>query len=311
MMRRLILSALFALPAVSAHAQHSWGAEAQRAYQAAVDASESHRKNDTVELLQGLIGEAEWGSEASRSLISRLAALYYRQLKHAEAEALIAPFDALRRGEPFPVSIPGIVTVREGMSARVRKKDLAGALTFGEAAVSRYVEEHRTAMLADEVIESAFTGTEPGSAAWESIRARRVAVNARAVRASVELARLYSALAEVNHAMKQFPQAEQEYRLALALLDKNKASDPVTMMHTRTGLAILLRTRGDAAAALPLQQAALAEMKKTYSRNDPDRLESERELGQIQQVLRTNAGHPGPNSAPKRVKPGRRADMAN
>jgi tetratricopeptide (TPR) repeat protein len=291
MIARLILVVALALPPMCALAQPTWMLTEMRAYQAVVDPNAMHRQSDTVALLQGLIGEAEAGSAEARSLKYRLAALYYRQLNFAEAEVLIAPLRAGRGGGPTLVYRP--TKVRENMIPLVFKNDLAGALALGSAAVPRYVEELNVAKLAEEILESAYVDTVPGSAARESIGGRRAAVSARAVTANLELARLYSALAETHHALNQLPEAEKQYRSALALFAKDKVGDPAALIHTRTGLAILLRTSGDAGGALPLQQAALADMKKSYPDNHPERLESERELTQLRLALRKGAAKSG------------------
>jgi tetratricopeptide (TPR) repeat protein len=290
MIARLILGVALALPPMCALAQPTWMLTEMRAYQAVIAANAMHRQNDTVALLQGLIGEAEAGSDEARSLKYRLAALYYRQLNFAEAEVLIAP---LRAGGGGSTLVYRPTKVRENMIPLVLRNDLAGALALGSAAVPRYLEELNLALLAEEILESAYVDAVPGSAARESIGGRRAAVSARAVTANLELARLYSALAETHHALNQLPEAEKQYRSALALFAKDKGGDPAALIHTRTGLAILLRTSGDAAAALPLQQAALADMKKAYPGNHPERLESERELAQLRLALRKGAAKPG------------------
>ena len=121
---------------------------------------------------------------------------------------------------------------------------------------------------------------------------RRAEVTTRAVKANFELARLYSALAETHHAMKAFPDAEKQYRAALGLFAKDRGSDRVPLIHTRTGLAKLLRTNGDTAGAMSLQQAALADMKLVYPRDHAERVESEAELVQLRAAQRKGGAKP-------------------
>ncbi len=287
MTRTIFIGLLLALPSAWVSAQDPSGPLAELAFQAVVASNASERKNDTVELLDGLILEAEPGSATARRLTYRLAALYYRQLKFAQAEALIAPLPQPMGGA---TSVYQALGVRDGMIYRVQKGELAGARALGEAALPRYMNALDTATLAEEIINSAHSDTVAGSAARDSIDSRRPAIIARTVSARRELARLHSAIAEVHHALKQYPQADKAYRAALALSDTEPGSDAASVLQTRTGLAILLRTQGDAAAALPLQQAALIEMKKIYPANHPDRLETERELKQLHAVLRTVVG---------------------
>lgn len=283
--RAVLLGMLAALPALSALAQPGIqarvGPSVEQEFYRLISERKSQVENDNVDLLLGLIGDAEPGSEAARKLIYRLAAVYYRQLRSADAQALTASLDA---GQPNAKLGPRM-TAAGAMIPLVQKNDLLSALAVGEAAMPRYQEELSTAATADEILGSALASSEPGSAAHESISGRRVATMARLASATFDLARLHSAIAEVYHARKQLPKAEQHYRAALALFEKQQGSDPAPYIYTRTGLAALLRARGDAGGALPLQEAALDAMKKSYARTDPDRLEGERELAQLKAAL--------------------------
>lgn len=303
--RTLLLGLLAALPAVSALAQTQprVGPTVEQTFYKEIAERKSQIENDNVDQLLGLIADAEPGSEAARKLIYRLAAVYYRQLRSADAQALTASLDA---GQANPKSGPRPMATG-AMIPLVQKNDLLSAIAVGEAAMPRYTEELNTAAMADEILDSALASSEPGSASHESIAGRRVATMARLAAATVDLARLHSAIAEVYHARKQVAKAEQHYRAALALFEKQQGSDPAPYINTRTGLAALLRARGDAAAALPLQEAALGDMKKSYPRNDPDRLEGERELAQVKVALgmRPDPAASG-NSAKGARRPARR-----
>ena len=302
MKRRVVFNLLLTL-SLTVDAQSSYTSEHRKnelAYQAIVDANNSHRTNDTEDLLQQLISETEPNTASARSLTYRLAALYYRQLKYIDAEALIAPLQGVP-GAGSSTVFPAL-GVRDGMIYKVQRDDLPGALSLGLAAVPRMMATLGSASMAEEILESAYADTAPGSKERASIESRRDAVAATRAKASLELARLHSAIAELYHAAKQYPQAETAYRAALPLFEHSQAGDPVAYLQTRTGLAILLRTQGNAAAALPLQQAALTEMKQLYPAKHPERLETERELAQLALMLGKSTSKPRSATAPVRAK---------
>ncbi len=314
MMRRLFLSLLLGFPAFACAADadtpQAWLAKMKQErhdYQAVLTTIAQHRKEDTAEMLQELLEETVPGTDEARSLTYRLAGVYYRQLRPAEAEELIAPYE-ISQGKGRP-AITRYFKVREGMIPLVLKNDFTAALAYGEATVPGYTDELATATLSEEILDTAYASSAPGSDARASIGARRPEASARTLKARFELGRLISAIAEVHHALKQYPQAEQQYRAALALFQKTDSSNLVPLIHTRTGLAILLRTRGDLAAALPLQQEALTLMKKTYAPDHPERLECERELTQLRAALPKNSGKRRPGVADTKKQPGIRKEV--
>ncbi len=221
----------------------------------------------TQAALQTLIAKFPDGSWQARSLTFRLAASYYRQLRYTEAEALIA---LVADNGPYKRRNPSASnSTTDAMAALVRKGDPGAALVLGEAAVRRdtaALEAARRALAATTTAASEEAGT----------NAHRLVIEK-----AYELAESSSVVAELHHAMKHFPEAEKMYVASLALFGETASAARDPLIRTRTGLAMLYRSQGKAAEALPLQEAALADLLALNGPQHPDVIESETELGYI------------------------------
>lgn len=193
------------------------------------------------------------GAPTQRELGYRLAGIYYAQLRYAEAEALRVQ---LARGRPDPLSLQDpFARRRNELVALVRQGELQAALGMARA----LVEERRRAV------------TQAEAANPSPAPARR---NAEAAR----LALAHGYLAEILHATGQLDEAAAAYGAALAGYAEGRGVGWEDRTRTRSGLAILYRTRGEHARALALQQQVLDELLPLVGEQHPDVQEARAEL---------------------------------
>jgi len=182
-----------------------------------------------------------------RQMRALLAGVYYGQLRYAEGEAALP-----RQAQRYDPKTMAHKAVEAEMIAKTRAGDLRGALELGEQ------------MLAGDRAEF-------GSSAAPYLGAR--------------LAETLDIVGELHHALNELAQAEQMYDEALTLFATHAPAHPATLTRTQTDLAILYRTRGEPARALPLQQEAMRAMLDQLGPDHPDVRESEAELARIRKAL--------------------------
>jgi hypothetical protein len=234
-------------------------------------------------------------TSARRQLSYRLASIYYAQLRYAEGEALRAQL-AGNGPDPFARK-DAFGRQREELIALVRKGDLKTAAGMGMGMVDRHAQALDASRRALAEAELARAGllenkTQAGPAEEQAQVQRNIAQAERAVgqararrnAAVISLAQVRSYLAEILHAMGNLDSAAAAYESALAGFEEAQSKGWQDRSRTRSSLAILYRTRGDAARALTLQQQVLDELLPLLGEAHPDVQEARAEIALLRKM---------------------------
>jgi tetratricopeptide (TPR) repeat protein len=226
------------------------------------------------------------GAPARRLLSYRLASIYYAELRYADGEALRARLAGER---PAPLTPKDeFARQREALIALVRKGDLRAALGMARALVDQrqqVFDASRQALAQAEAarVEAQKDPALPGQALSQALRASAQAP----MRQNTEtfwLAQARSYLGEILHALGDFDGAASAYEAALAGFGEGRTGNWRDRTRTRSDLAILYRTRGDIARALPLQQQVLDELLPLVGEDHPDVKEARAEIALLQKL---------------------------
>ncbi len=239
----------------------------------------------TLEALRTWIASVPPGSGQARSLSYQLAAAYYRQLRYAEAEALIAPF---LEAPNYPSGYREQQRRKDAVISAVRKGDLPEALALVQAEISSIEAIFVKGKDAIAALENKLAAAEPGPAAIAATETvRKANANVRSV--GVGLAVLHGQAGEVQHALGHLAQAEKAYATALALFAEYPGFDVRIPQRIATAMAILLHSKGEHAAALPLLQKAQATLLPFNGPDHPDVIELEHELAFVHLAMKNHA----------------------
>jgi len=227
-------------------------------------------------------------SSAQRVLSYRLASIYYAQLRYAEAETLRARLDA--GGAQPSTPRDGLLRQREELIAVVRKGELQAALGMARTMVEQRqqaFDASRQALVqatAAEAQTKAQRDPAPDKAALA--QAARTLAQARTWHNTETfwLAQARSYLGEIQHALGELDGAAAAYEAALAGFGDGRSGNWKDRTRTRSDLAILYRTRGDAARALALQQQVLDELLPLLGEDHPDVKEARAELALLRKL---------------------------
>jgi hypothetical protein len=227
-------------------------------------------------------------TSARRLLSYWLVSIYYAQLRYAEGEALRSQL-AGDRPDPF-AHWNEFGRQREALIALVRKGELQAALDLArmqQAQRQQALDASRQALAQAEAAEAQVKAQqEPALADAAVLQARRVTAQARARRnaETLSLAQVRSCLGEILHAMGELDGAASAYESALAGFAEARSVSWKDRTRTRSDLAILYRTRGDVARALPLQQQVLDELLPLVGEDHPDVQEARAELALLRKL---------------------------
>lgn len=227
-------------------------------------------------------------ASVQRVLSYRLASIYYAQLRYAEAEMLRARLDA--GGAPPSVPMDGFMRQREELIGAVRKGELQAALGMART----MVEQRQQAFDASRQALVQATAAEAQVKAQQAPAPEKAAL-AQAARTLAQartwhntetfwLAQARSYLGEVQHALGELDGAAAAYEAALAGFGDGRSGGWKDRTRTRSDLAILYRTRGDAARALALQQQVLDELLPLLGEDHPDVKEARAELALLRKL---------------------------
>jgi hypothetical protein len=220
-------------------------------------------------------------TSARRLLSYHLVRIYYAQLRYAEGEALRVK---LAGDRPDPFGASPARRQQDELIALVRKGDLKAALDMARLQQARRQQLHeasRQALAQAEAAEAQVKAQqEPVQDNAATLQAQRSTLQARSRQngALIDLARTRSYVGEILHAMGDLDGAAAAYEAALAGFAEAQSKGWQDRTRTRSDLAILYRTRGDAARALTLQQQVLDELLPLVGEDHPDVQEARAEL---------------------------------
>jgi tetratricopeptide (TPR) repeat protein len=222
------------------------------------------------------------------ALIERLddlAAIYYGQLRFAEAEALSQRGDRLAvKDNPntFRVTKSRQRQVEGEMRQLFNAGKVSGALARGEQELKlleKTVSDDATAL---QTAIKAREAAGPGSPQIDTLSAAATRASKQAESSESDLAAMRVRVAELYHHQRRYDQAEALYQQAL--LNYTQAqSEPLAVAPAKSSLATLYRARADYERALPLQQQALATLLAAYGADHPDVIDCARELALLYQ----------------------------
>jgi hypothetical protein len=227
------------------------------------------------------LSTAGTATPARRLLSYHLVRIYFAQLRYAEGEALRVK---LAGDRPDPYGARAVRRPQDELIALVRKGDLKAALDMArlqQARRQQLYEASRQALAQAEAAEAQVKAQqEPVQANAATLQAQRSTLQARSRQngALIDLARTRSYVGEILHAMGDLDGAAAAYEAALAGFDEARSKGWQDRTRTRSDLAILYRTRGDAARALTLQQQVLDELLPLVGEDHPDVQEARAEL---------------------------------
>lgn len=229
---------------------------------------------------------ADMPTAARRLLSWRLVSIYYAEARYADGEALRA---RLLAGQPAPAVRKDEFTLqREAMAALVRKGDLNGALGLARSALESRVQAFQASGQAVGDADFALAQARQDAATPKATLADLARASAQAhTRENTErlrLAETRSHLGEILHAMGDLDGAAAAYQQALAGFPEAGTLRTLDRAHTRSDLAILYRTRGEYAKALPLQQQVLDELLPLVGEAHPDVVEARNELALLRKL---------------------------
>jgi tetratricopeptide (TPR) repeat protein len=225
-------------------------------------------------------------TSARRVLSYRLASIYYAELRYADGEALRIQ---LANGAPDPFSRKDeLGRQRDELIALVRKGDLQAALGMARTLLDQRqqaLEASRQALAQAEAAQ-AQAQQDPAQPSLARSQALRTSAQARARQnaETLRLALVRSYQGEVLHAMGDLDGAAAAYETALAGFAEARTTLWEDRTRTRSDLAILYRTRGDYARALPLQQQVLDELLPLVGEDHPDVKEARAELALLHKL---------------------------
>lgn len=229
---------------------------------------------------------ADVPSAARRLLSWRLVSIYYAELRYADAEALRA---RLLAGQPAPAMRKDeFAQQREALAVLVRKGDLNGAQALArttlEARQQAYYATGQAVGDAEFALAQARQNAATAPATLADLARRSAQAHARENLEKIRLAQTRSYLGEILHAMGDLDGAAAAYRQALEGFPVAGYMRSLDRAHTRGALAILYRTRGDYASALPLQQQVLDELLPALGEAHPDVQEARKELALLRKL---------------------------
>jgi len=224
----------------------------------------------------------------ARKLLSwRLASIYYAELRYPEAEALRArllgdkPVPAMRKDE--------FAQQREALQALVRKGDLDGALALARSTLDTrqqafYASGQAVGDADFALARAKQDGATPATALAELTRGSAQA-HVRENTERLRLAETQRYLGEILHARGDLDAAAAAYQQALGNFPAAGQLRSLDRAHTRSDLAILYRTRGELAKALPLQQQVLDELLPAVGEDHPDVIEARNEMALLRKMM--------------------------
>jgi tetratricopeptide (TPR) repeat protein len=225
-------------------------------------------------------------TSARRLLSYRLVSIYYAQLRYADGEALRIQL-AGDRPNPFDAK-NGFVRQQKDLMALVRKGELQAALSMARTMLDQRQQAFDASRqaLAQAVAAEAQLDRTPATPSPALSLALGASVKARARQngALIALAQTRSYLGEILHAMGDLDGAAAAYEAALAGFTEGGGANWQDRTRTRSDLAILYRTRGDVARALPLQQQVLDELLPLVGEDHPDVQEARAELALLRKL---------------------------
>jgi len=238
---------------------------------------------------RGLALTSAGGASAAQRVLSyRLASIYYAQLRYAEAETLRARLDA--GGAQPSTPRDGFLRQREELIAVVRKGELQAALGMARTMVEQRqqaFDASRQALVQATAAEAkAKAQQDPAPDKAALAQAARTLAQARTWQNTETfwLAQARSYLGEIQHALGELDGAAAAYEAALAGFGDGRSGNWKDRTRTRSDLAILYRTRGDAARALALQQQVLDELLPLLGEDHPDVIEARAELALLRKL---------------------------
>jgi hypothetical protein len=233
------------------------------------------------------LSTAGTATSARRLLSYHLVRIYYAQLRYAEGEALRVK---LAGDRPDPYGASPVRRQQDELVALVRKGDLKAALDMARLQQARRQQLHeasRQALAQAEAAEAQVKAQqEPVQANAATLQAQRSTLQARSRQngALIDLAKTRSYVGEILHAMGDLDGAAAAYEAALAGFAEAQSKGWQDRTRTRSDLAILYRTRGDAARALTLQQQVLDELLPLVGEDHPDVQEARAELALLRKL---------------------------
>jgi hypothetical protein len=236
------------------------------------------------------LSTAGTATSARRLLSYHLVRIYYAQLRYAEGEALRVK---LAGDRPDPYGASPVRRQQDELVALVRKGDLKAALDMARLQQARRQQLHeasRQALAQAEAAEAQVKAQqEPVQANAATLQAQRSTLQARSRQngALIDLAKTRSYVGEILHAMGDLDGAAAAYEAALAGFAEAQSKGWQDRTRTRSDLAILYRTRGDAARALTLQQQVLDELLPLLGEDHPDVQEARAELALLRKLQKS------------------------
>jgi hypothetical protein len=236
------------------------------------------------------LSTAGTATSARRLLSYHLVRIYYAQLRYAEGEALRVK---LAGDRPDPYGARAVKRPQDELVDLVRKGDLKAALDMARLQQARRQQLHeasRQALAQAEAAEAQVKAQqEPVQANAATLQAQRSTLQARSRQngALIDLAKTRSYVGEILHAMGDLDGAAAAYEAALAGFAEAQSKGWQDRTRTRSDLAILYRTRGDAARALTLQQQVLDELLPLLGEDHPDVQEARAELALLRKLQKS------------------------
>jgi tetratricopeptide (TPR) repeat protein len=229
---------------------------------------------------------ADMPTAARRLLSWRLVSIYYAELRYPEAEALRA---RLLDGKPAPAARKDeFAQQREALQALVRKGDLDGALALArstlDARQQAFYASGQAVGDADFALAKARQDGATAANALAELTRGSAQAHARENGERLRLAETQRYLGEILHAMGKLDEAATAYQQALGNFPAAGQLRSLDRAHTRSDLAMLYRTRGELAKALPLQQQVLDELLPMVGEDHPDVIEARNELALLRKM---------------------------